>query len=423
MSNVKMMLESRTRAMRGIVGGWRLLLACAVFLSVPARAQSPDTELSPVFVDVDAPIQDDTDSTPAAQVATAENSADAVWRSAALALAEGDASTARDLWREFAERYPADRRAQSAARLAEVITSVELSPTRETDITSQSGRVQLAIFGALYGASVGLLVGLEASENSNSGDLPIWLTVAGAGTGLGLTLGVTKGDYVRSSQPAMISSGAIWGYGIGLAIVGSGPMFETCSSEDYDPEYEYCEISPTAFRMIPLALGATAVGVTSYLANRYPDIPSGDIALVNAGGLWGTSTGILAALFFDVDSEYSPVNMLLPGTLLGLTAGGLLAPRLEVSRTRMQLINVSGVLGLGLAGAIGASSDVHDATGWGLLLLGGQTAGLTTGALLTRNRRSSPRATNTLSSLRFAPTMLGDATGRQHRGLVLSGRW
>jgi hypothetical protein len=89
----------------------------------------------------------------------------------------------------------------------------------------------------------------------------------------------------------------------------------------------------------------------------------------------------------------------------------------------VQLINLSGVLGLGLAAAVGSSANTVDASSWGLLLLGGQTAGLATGALVTRNRPASARASNALNSLQVAPTMVGDGTGRQHRGLMLSGRW
>jgi uncharacterized protein YfiM (DUF2279 family) len=412
-----------------------LALAFVAFVSGVAHAQEAE---EPVFRDadvedptparsepvlLDAEVEDNvpTESTTAPASAT---EADTLWRAAAQALADSDPEVARDRWREFASLYPNDERAAAASRLADVITAVVLTPERENTITSQAGRVELAIFSTLYGASVGLLLGIEAAEgaNSYSSNAPIWLSLGGAGLGLGLSLAVTRGDHVRPSQAALVTSGGVWGYTIGLELVGGTNVFRTCEEDEFYGD-EYCTVSSSAIRMVPLAFSAVAVGSTAYIAHRFPDLPAGDIALVNSGGLWGTSTGVLLALLLNLEGDTTPANAMLPATILGLGAGAALAPRLDISRTRVQLINLSGVLGLGLAAAVGSSANTVDASSWGLLLLGGQTAGLATGALVTRNRPASARASNALNSLQVAPTMVGDGTGRQHRGLMLSGRW
>jgi uncharacterized protein YfiM (DUF2279 family) len=414
-----------------------LALALVAFVSGVAHAQEADDPVfrdadgndptpapsEPVLLDADVEVEDSvpTESTTAPALAS---EADALWRAAAQALADSDPEGARDWWREFASLYPNDERAAAASRLADVITAVVLTPERENTITSQAGRVELAIFSTLYGASVGLLLGIEAAEgaNSYSSNAPIWLSLGGAGLGLGLSLAVTRGDHVRPSQAALVTSGGVWGYTIGLELVGGTNVFRTCEEDEFYGD-EYCTVSSSAIRMVPLAFSAVAVGSTAYIAHRFPDLPAGDIALVNSGGLWGTSTGVLLALLLNLEGDTTPANAMLPATILGLGAGAALAPRLDISRTRVQLINLSGVLGLGLAAAVGSSANTVDASSWGLLLLGGQTAGLATGALVTRNRPASARASNALNSLQVAPTMVGDGTGRQHRGLMLSGRW
>lgn len=396
-----------------------LMLTCMALIPGAARAQEPD---EPVLLDED--VEEAVPAVVPPEQPQAVSEADVLWRSAAQALADSDPEAARDQWRQFASLYPNDERAAAASRLADVITSVVLTPEREGPITSQAGRVELAIFSTLYGASIGLLVGIEAAEAANtySANAPIWFSLGGAGLGLGLSLAVTRGDDVRPSQAALVSSGGVWGYVIGLELAGGTNAFRQCEEDEFYGD-EYCTVSASAIRMVPLALSAIGVGSTAYLAHRFPDLPAGDIALVNAGGLWGTSTGAFMALILNLEGDTTPANAMLPATILGLGAGAALAPRLDISRTRIQLINLSGLLGLGLAAAIGSSTDTVDGTSWGLLLLGGQAAGLATGAMVTRNRPAGARASNALNSLQVAPTMVGDGTGRQHRGLMLSGRW
>jgi hypothetical protein len=352
--------------------------------------------------------------------------ADELWELAATALARGDHALAREGWQVFALQFPRDPRAGLAQRLVAAISPGPLAPGRERALTSQTGRVQLALISAFYGASVGLVLGMEVAAGSHSLDpeAPIWLSVAGTGAGLGLSLGLTRGRYIHPSQANLITAGAVWGYALGLGMVAGFPAWEVCQVDRWGPapedSYAWCDVPDRTWRLVPLATSAVAVGSMVALGRRFPDLPAGDIALTNAGGLWGGLTGLWLSMLADANTQHAPPAFMVTGASAGLITGGLLARRLEISRARMQIINLSGGLGLGLAGAVGATADVQDAPAWGGLLIAGQAAGLATGALLTRHREPG---TARRADLQLAPTMLAGPDGRSRQGVVLSGRW
>jgi hypothetical protein len=139
--------------------------------------------------------------------------------------------------------------------------------------------------------------------------------------------------------------------------------------------------------------------------------------------LWGTATALEFALIAEHEGRHAPIDAMLIGTTVGMGTGIFLATRYNVSRSRVGLINLSGLLGAGLGAAIGATAEVDTTPAWGGLLLGGQTLGLALGAVLTHQRPSRARAERDNGpSVSVAPLLARGPNGA-YRGLTLSSQW
>jgi hypothetical protein len=140
-----------------------------------------------------------------------------------------------------------------------------------------------------------------------------------------------------------------------------------------------------------LAIAGSGIGMSAgYLIARKLDISAGDAALVNSGGIWGTATGALMAQAIFRNPSGSQFGwFILGGTTAGVLTGSLLAWKLELSRGHVGLIDVGGLAGTGLGFAlgyvIGVNSGGEDNIQVGArYALGGMALGLLAGAVLTR---------------------------------------
>jgi hypothetical protein len=140
-----------------------------------------------------------------------------------------------------------------------------------------------------------------------------------------------------------------------------------------------------------LAIAGSGIGMSAgFLIARKLDISAGDAALVNSGGTWGTATGALLAQAIIRSPSGSQFGwFMLGGTTAGLFTGGMLAWKLELSRGRVGLIDVGGLAGTGLGFAlgyvIGVNSQSEDNIQTGArYALGGMALGLLAGAVFTR---------------------------------------
>ena len=104
-----------------------------------------------------------------------------------------------------------------------------------------------------------------------------------------------------------------------------------------------------------LAIAGSGLGMTAgFLIARKLDISAGDAALVNSGGSWGTADGaLLAQSIFRNPSGSQFGWFMLGGTTAGVLTGSLLAWKLELSRGHVGLIDVGGLAGTGLGFALG----------------------------------------------------------------------
>ncbi len=151
---------------------------------------------------------------------------------------------------------------------------------------------------------------------------------------------------------------------------------------------------PTRY-VYSLAIAGSGIGMSAgFLIARKLDISAGDAALVNSGGTWGTATGALLAQAIIRSPSSSQFGwFILGGTSAGLLTGSLLAWKLEVSRGRVGLIDVGGLAGTGLGFAlgyvIGVNSQSEDNLQTGArYALGGMALGLLAGAVMTRKYKS-----------------------------------
>jgi hypothetical protein len=182
---------------------------------------------------------------------------------------------------------------------------------------------------------------------------------------------LTTRDGIKVGHSSLMIGGAAWGASLAVSL-GLGLELRD--------QYVYA-----------LAVAGSALGMaTGFLVARKVDISAGDSALINSGGIWGTAAGALLtrAIFVDASSRQFGW-FLLGGTTVGVFTGSLLAWKLELSRTRVALIDVGGLAGTGLGFAlgfvIGVNSTGEDAYQVGSrVALGGMALGLLGGAILSR---------------------------------------
>ena len=354
------------------------------------------------------------------------SNADACWDLALGLLQRRQWTAATSVMRSFVRLWADDDRSSRAQAIADAVESSGRTG-RETALVQQGGRVELIVFSALYGTGLG---GLAGSFSEGDGSTIAITSAVGGLIGLTTSILVTKDRPINSSQAALVSAGAVWGFGIGalgsLIVDPSRRQAQEC----YDDYCDYDTYREPRWREWGLGLSLAGLTGTAILASRYPNLPRGDIALVNATGLWGTVfAGEFTALLLGDNNikEYSIPRGAIAGTLLGLGGGVLLAGRLDMSANRVRLANLGGFLGAGIGAAIIAQLDYPDTSSVVGIQIASQTVGITSALLLTRKRANDRRrAELSLPSARprlawnVSPTTLND--GQRHQmGMMFSG--
>ncbi len=268
-----------------------------------------------------------------AQQVSRADSAAVLLAGARLLDARGETAAANALFQLIVDRFgdtPAALEASQRAR----------SPG--TSQSTRSGRVELQVWTTLYGLWLGVAVpaafGADGPEAYGVGLL------IGGPAGFLTGLGLARSRELSDGQARAITLGGTWGtwQGFGWAEVldiGEGLTCDgdVCTSESSSEE--------TFTAMI---VGGIAGIVTGALLSR-KDISQGVATTVNFGALWGTWFGFAAGYLADLEDDN-----LMAATLLGGDAGLLgtmiLAPRWNMSRNRVRLISIAGVIG-GLSGA------------------------------------------------------------------------
>ena len=313
------------------------------------------------------------------------------------ALVQGEDARAVESLERVLEACPQHPYAPELTRLARArlnpgakLAQETLARPPQAEGTSQGARASLAILQTMHGITQGILLCTIAGCDDSRAYVAVSLLGGGAGTAASLLLtrsGLTPG------QAAAINSGTVWGFGYGLASIGSF---------DLDGD------NATASVMVG-ALGFTGLGL---LIAEFAQPTAGQVSLANSGGLWaGVVAGMLMAtnnngderVFFGIEQGV---------VAAGIVTFALISRDLDISHGRVLLIDAGGILG-GLLGAsvlflVDAEQDAD------VFLVGtsvGVLAGLGTATFLTRDydaRDDAPTVT-------VAPTAMG-----RHGGLGLT---
>lgn len=247
-----------------------------------------------------------------------------------------------------------------------VVPEKDLNLAIELPSEPEFGRKQLLAYSSIAG---GVAAGLIAGTQSN-GTIITASAIGGIGAGfLGVYYGTDRNLALGTSSLTVTSSL--------IGAVGGGVLAATFNS-DVDV-------------YAPLIGGGLVIGgVAGYLVGDHTHPTPGDSAVINSGALWGTVAGGLFALSFEPSDRIS-AGLVLSGLGMGTVGGVLLQRYFTVSRGRAALIDASGVVGivLGLATENLVQQAVdNQATAsserTANYALGGLTAGLVLGGILTR---------------------------------------
>ena len=278
-------------------------------------------------------------------------------------MGRGDWRRAAQVFRRCAEaKGPRTEFCEELARQSDIIAS-----KRVTD-RPESGRTELMIYSAGFGIWTGAAIGLAAEWETST------LLLAGLGGlgGLGAAYIVSDDDVigVTPGEAALVTMGGNIGVWNGVA----GLLIAT--DEAFDDSSDI---------LLPLATGYVGIGVAT-LAFPY-DPSAGDVALANAGALWGTFFSGMGLL---IAKPEDPTTALVFGTLLlgtdgGLLAGAGLATQYDMSRSRVRFMNLGGTLGTLLVGGGLLALEVDNVRAVGASLAAGALGGGALSLWLTRS--------------------------------------
>jgi hypothetical protein len=269
---------------------------------------------------------------PAAAQVTAADSAAVLLRTARDFEREGEGGVAAALYNHILERFGSTPAAEAArARLL-----------GDTDRLDPISRLELPVFGTLYGAWLGVAVpaalDAESSEAYGAGFL------IGAPLGLFSARAAQNARRYSEGQARAISWGGVFGtwQGFGWSEVFDVGEERVCTEfgcyETGDPDQE---------RIAAMVLGGLVGIGTGALLARKP-IRSGVSSAAQGGSIWGSVYGAMIAGFFDPETDGGLAATLVAGNV-GLLAGAALGRAYDLSRPRVRWIDLGALAG-GLGG-------------------------------------------------------------------------
>jgi hypothetical protein len=217
-----------------------------------------------------------------------------------------------------------------------------------SDRIEQISRMELPVFGTIYGLWMGVAVPLAFGSDSEE--------AYGAGLLIGGPLGLfssrawARSHPMSEGQTRAITWGGIWGTWQGLGWANVFDFGEESCSPTGCISYGDDGESKVASMLVGGALGIA----TGAIIARNP-VRSGVSSAAQGGSTWGSIYGAMLAEIVNGDDYDSGdgvmVTSLIAGNI-GLLAGGALAGKYDLSRGRVRMINlgalVGGVGGLGL---------------------------------------------------------------------------
>lgn len=289
---------------------------------------------------------------------------------------DGAMTTAEQLLEYIIQRYPGTpAAAQARELLAQLLGTLD----------ERDGRVQFIVWNTLFFTWLGLAtpaaLGAEDPEPFGVGLL------LGAPTGYLVSRAFVRNRPVSSGQAGAYALSTVWGtwQAIGWRAALDIGDEESCY------EFGCYSDTPTEAPWAAAVIGGLAgIGTGLWLTSKH--IPTGDLALVDHGALWGTWYGLALGIILNKEDD-----TLLAFTLLGGDAGLLAAiPAARAwrpTRGQVRLASVAGLAG-GVAG-LGIDLIVQPEDGETAVAIPTVTAtvGLIVGALTVRGKgRSDARS-------------------------------
>jgi hypothetical protein len=278
---------------------------------------------------------------------------------------------------EMAARAAAQR--QLIAQLPDVSECTPLGTSTKAvgfDLSSKSGDTELAITQSIVGTALGLLLPNALSFQGAQPEVVAAATLVGLGGGLVSSIVASNGSDISEGQAMAVFTGEYIGAWNGLATAFVVYPFGVPSP-----------VTPLRTTVAGIVVGGVVGGIT---AKQFKP-SAADMALVRSGASWGTAFSGATFGLVSADSERAIFGRLLLGTDLGLISGILLAQRLDLSRGRVNVINLAGYAGgvfaIGVLGTIGLDEFGPGVVGSSLILC--SSIGLGVGTYLTRNGESS----------------------------------
>lgn len=313
--------------------------------------------------------------------------------------------TARELAR-FARGIAGSRAAPEAG-----VTFVSAPPLPAPAEADNSGRIEVIVQAANLGLGAGATLAVNLIDSYQGPRVPVALVVGG---GLAGALGGIYG-----TRPYRISAGAGQSMTTGMVLALGNTLLLAGPLGFYDSNTPKGLVN---FGFSTIA-GGGALGLT--LGQRLRPTQGQAMFVYSAGAISMLSTLALIGIVHPSSSDLNTLLTILAVALdTGAVAGGVLAPRLDWSPSRVRLINLSGFLGALAGGAIAGvilsnnGGDTSKRVGVGLVLAGGWT-GLWLGHGLTDELGPDPAWRRRES----AETALVPFVTRDAAGLGLAGRF
>ena len=229
---------------------------------------------------------------------------------------------------------------------------------------SGATRAGLVTFGTVFTTWLGMGT-LIVTDGNDPSAMGIAL-LGGPIVGLYYSVRATGESRLSDGQASLVNLGGVWGVwqGVGAGVVaGVGEKGTVLAS----------------------MLGGLAGLGGSHLIVSDRRVRGGDASLISAAGAWGTWLTLCGMMASDVDETDIVVIAAMLGGDAALLGGALSAPTVNMSRSRVRLINAAGLVGTLYGWGATVLGDIDADRGQWSAVGVGSIAGLVTGAYLTRN--------------------------------------
>jgi hypothetical protein len=204
------------------------------------------------------------------------------------------------------------------------------------------GRAVLAANAALFGAFAAFSI--QRASGSDDPRLLYPLLTVGTGVGLGAALLVAAEWDVSTGDAWTLAGAAWWGAGAGILLANGQKV------QPLDDRYAW-----------GIGGGLAGLGLATFALTR-SRADEGDAVLVHSGAGLGLGLGALADLFARGELEKTPHTGAGLGSAIGLATAGAVATFVQVSPSRVMLVDLGAGLGAVAGAAAGSALVFEDVT-------------------------------------------------------------